>query len=370
MRTFQIKNDGSAEYRAHNEWAKRPEDERFLSLTEMQEHFRLVRSRSRQVVASTHQVKVQPQDADPVNALELVGPNGHGYEPTNWSFGQLATLAGAPAGYLRSLPGPMAADCINYGLRHLRSAEDIGCLLYANGKNELRAATGPNYGRIWNHQVLDALVHYVGDGITGTWKVPGEFGKAITVTRENTTLYASDRDMFIFLADEDNRITVPNRRDGKDGTMAKGIYLWNSEVGSKTFGLGLFAFDFACCNRIVWGMEGYREFKLRHTISAPDRYLEEIRPALQSYANASTRGIEDAIRDAQADKLADVQEFLANRFGPRIVKTISDTHELEEGRPIETRWDVVTAATAYARGIPHQDARVDFEREASKLLVR
>lgn len=43
-------------------------------------------------------------------------------------------------------------------------------------------------------------------------------------------------------------------------------------------------------------------------------------------------------------------------------------HELEEARPIETVWDAVTAATAVARSIPNQDARVDLEREAGKLL--
>jgi hypothetical protein len=45
-------------------------------------------------------------------------------------------------------------------------------------------------------------------------------------------------------------------------------------------------------------------------------------------------------------------------------------HELEEGRPIETRWDAITGATAYAKAIPHQDTRVEFERVAGGLLVR
>ena len=34
----------------------------------------------------------------------------------------------------------------------------------------------------------------------------GEFGKQVEITRDNTTIYGSDRDMFIFLADEENRI--------------------------------------------------------------------------------------------------------------------------------------------------------------------
>jgi hypothetical protein len=56
--------------------------------------------------------------------------------------------------------------------------------------------------------VVDALVDRFGDGITGTWRVPGEFGQRVTITKENTTLFASDRDMFVFLADEENRIEL------------------------------------------------------------------------------------------------------------------------------------------------------------------
>ncbi len=40
-----------------------------------------------------------------------------------------------------------------------------------------------------------------------------------TVTKENTTLYASDRDFFVFLANEKNKIEVPNRRNGRAGSM-------------------------------------------------------------------------------------------------------------------------------------------------------
>src|ERR1700730_11680066 len=59
---------------------------------------------------------------------------------------------------------------------------------------ELRAATGPRYGRIWNADVVDALVERFGDGVSGHWRVPGIFGERITVDKGNTTLYASDRE--------------------------------------------------------------------------------------------------------------------------------------------------------------------------------
>jgi hypothetical protein len=354
--------------KASNQWATRPADERYLSLPAMHEHFLHQRDHSRGAVIPSKKITVMP-DATDENALGVVGEKGIPFAPTHWSFGQLAQLAGAPAGYLRELPPALAADNINYGIKHKRDVEDVGLLLFKDGDSrELRAATGPNYGRIWNVDLVKTLIDRFGDGVTGEWKVPGEFRKAVTVTKDNTTLYASDRDMFVFLCDEVNRIELPNRRHGQHGTLARGFFLWNSEVGSKTMGLATFLFDFVCCNRIVWGAEMIAELRIRHTVSAPDKWIDEMRPVLTAYANGSAQPVEDALRAAQAKKIDDVKEFLANRFGRRLAPMLASVHESEEGRPIETLWDAATAVTAYARGIEHIDARVELERKGGELL--
>src|SRR5437764_645369 len=60
--------------------------------------------------------------------------------PTHWSFGQLASLVGAPAGYLRQLPAPIAGINLQYGLAHHR-AEMVKTYTTENGRTELRAVT-------------------------------------------------------------------------------------------------------------------------------------------------------------------------------------------------------------------------------------
>lgn len=363
---------------ASKQWASRPSDERFTSLIDMRSHFENQRANSRGTVVSSRQVRVLPvNDTGAVDAagtgLQVMGNAGTGYAPTHWAFGQLAQLAEAPAGYLRTLPAPIAADCMNYGLQYKRDIEDVGLLLYRNGgAPELRAATGPRYGRIWNADIVAGLVARFGDGITGDFRVPGEFGKAVDVTKANTTLYAGDRDMFVFLADEEHRIEVPGRRDGQAGSMARGFFVWNSEVGSATFGLGTFLFDYVCCNRIVWGAQHYSEIRIRHTASAPDKYIEELVPALEAYAAGSTAPVVKMIADAKAARIGDaekVREFLAGRFNARRALAIMAAHEADEGgRPIETLWDAATGVTALARTIPWQDQRVELERAAGEIL--
>jgi hypothetical protein len=354
---------------ANAQWSSRPADQRFLSLPELYAVTHASRENSRARVVSTRQVEVQPASDNPMAGLVVAGQNGSA-TPTNWAFGQLAAIAGAPAGYLRKLPAPIVADAMNYGLRFNRQADDMGLLLTRQESGvELRAATGPAYGRVWNDDIVSALMNKVGDGRTGNFRVPGEFGKAVEVTRENTTIYGSDRDIFVFLADEENRVEMDNRRDGKPGSLARGFFVWNSEVGSQTMGAAFFLFDYVCKNRIVWGAQGYKEMRLRHTKSAPDRWLEEISPVLLEYSNASAGPIEATIRAAQERRIGDdLEAFMAKRFTKPEMTGILQAHLREESRPVETMWDAVTAVTAYARAIPNQDDRVAMERRGGALL--
>src|ERR1700723_3809001 len=100
---------------ASNQWMTRPDDQRFLSLTDMLAYKETVRDQSAGKVVSTRTLELRPHEDH--KGLSLVGPAGVGYEPTNWAFGQMAALVGAPAGYLRTLPAELSADALNYGLK-------------------------------------------------------------------------------------------------------------------------------------------------------------------------------------------------------------------------------------------------------------
>lgn len=360
--------------KASNQWMSRPADERFTSLTALHDHCDHQRSLSRARVMESRELRAEPLSGDPEHkAIVLRGPEGNTADFTHWSFGQLARLGGAPADYVRTLPAPLAADCVNYGLQVARKVEDVGVLLQrGNGTGPtLRAVTGPKYGRVWNSDITAALCNQFGDGINGKFRVPGEFGKRVDVTKENTTLYASDRDMFVFLADEENRIEVPNRRDGESGSLARGFFVWNSEVGNTSLGICTFLFDYVCCNRIVWGAEDVKEIRIRHSSGAPAQFLRDVTPAIKAYAESSTKGITLMLTKARASRIGDaeaVADFLSQRFTRTQAEAINAAHVADEGRPIETLWDAATGITAYARGVDYQDRRIDIEREAGKVL--
>ena len=361
---------------ASHQWFTRPDPERYTSLLTMQDEAQQMRARSRGQVRANRLLSAAPVHGDNFGLCVVDRDNGP-MVPSNWAFGQFARLAGAPAGYLQSLPAAVAADCLNWGL-HKRDIEEIGVLsrddFGPGSPSTMLAATGPNYGRIWNSQIIDALVKRFGDGVTGDWRVPGEFGVAVDVNKANTTLYMSDRDMFVFLADETNRIEVKGRRQLANGTaingsLARGFFMWNSDVGSSSYGIAAFLFDYACKNRTVWGAEQLGEIRLRHTAGAPVRFIDEIAPALEKYAHSDTGSIVHAIESARQARIDDVDAFLAERFTGGQAKGIVLAHAADEGRPIETLYDMSNAITAYAREIKHQDERVALERIGGKVLA-
>ena len=159
---------------ASRQWASRAPDERFTDLLDMQAFKHRIREASRSHLLSSRKVNVLPVEDDP-RGLQILGGSFPAAVPTHWSFGQLCSLASpgnSPASYFRdtNMPAPMIADCLNYNLKFTRGVEDIGVLLTSKGDydNELRSVNGPNYGRIYDAEVVDTLVEKFGEASRGS----------------------------------------------------------------------------------------------------------------------------------------------------------------------------------------------------------
>ena len=362
---------------ASAQWASRPQDQRFVDLESLQMHVDARRMASRSKVMPLSALAVSHDDTE----LYVHGHNGQGSKLTNWSFGQMATLVKAPASYLRSLPSAVAEINLEYGMRFSDAARSDSQIYYTDDGqvSEIRAATGPKYGRIFDAQIVRA-VRQMNEGTGNRWTVPTPFKKAdgshlgqegFTVDKNSTTLYASDRDIWMFLVDESRPISIG------DQTYFRGFYTWNSEVGKATFGLATFLYSYVCCNRIIWDATEVEELRIRHTHLAPERFIQEATPALAALSEASTKPIEDAIRKAQETKIAnkpsEVEAWLERKGFGRLESGVAvslaarggDTGS--NGDPTNL-WDLIQGGTAAARAIGHTDDRVDAEKRFSGLL--
>ncbi|WP_433949070.1 DUF932 domain-containing protein [Brevundimonas diminuta] len=368
--------------RVSSEWFSRPADERYLSLSELAHSVRDRADRSRTRMVESALIHVEANRSDPERLALILPGTDTPIAPTHWSFGQLASLVGAPAAYLRQLPAPLAAINLQYGLTSNR-AEQIKTLEADNGRVELRAVTGPDYGRIYDYELVEAVQRIAGNGTGDTrWKVPGVldwstgiYNPRVDITKDTTTLYASDRDVFLFLVDDLNPIEAGRLPDGSPDLYFRGFYCWNSEVGAKTLGMASFYLRAVCQNRNLWGVEDFEEITIRHSKYAANRFAHEAAPALANFANSSALPFVNGIKMAREQIVARTDEdridFLRRRgFSKAETGKIIDTVLAEEGRPPETIFDFVQGITAVARDKPHQDARLDMEAKAKKLLDR
>ncbi|AOF96716.1 DUF932 domain-containing protein [Sphingobium sp. RAC03] len=373
---------GQNNSRVSSEWFSRPDDERFLSLGDLYDKVRTRADNATARIVESRAVRVEARTDDPERLMLHVPGRSDPVLPTHWSFGQMCSLVGAPASYLRGLPAPLAGINMQHGLLAHRG-EQVKLLETQNGRTELRAVTGPDYGRIWDHELVAAVMKIAGNGTGDTrWKVPGgldwrtmHYNPVIDITRDNTTLYASDRDVFLFLVDDLNPIEAGRLPNGEPDLYFRGFYCWNSEVGSKTLGMATFYLRAVCMNRNLWGVENFEEISIRHSKFAANRFAHEAAPALTRFADSSPSAFISGIKAARerivARKDEDRESFLRKAgFSKAETGKVIATVLAEEGHPPQSVYDFVQGITALARTRTNQDSRLELEGKARRLLER
>lgn len=350
----------------HNQWASRPDDQRFLSVAELkaavlnrrrESWTAAPKLRDVQILAANGEIKAAVYDPTHGEHRELI--------PTNWAFGQLAQQAKAPGAYLQTLPAELAAINLQWGLEHNPLREDGLFLAQSNGHNTLRAITSPSYGRVWDHEVVEAVERV---NVDGRWKIPAA-SYATSNPRRASTLYASDRDVFMFLVDD----THPLEVDGQN--LFRGFVVGNSEVGAATFFIMSFVYQFVCDNRTIWGATNVQELRIKHTGGAPQRFAYEGARYLKTYSEESTGKIVATIKAAESKEIEDaakgaetVTAWLQRKgFTKTEAKGAYDNASVERGQ-VRSVWDIVNGVTGFARSIPYTNERLLLEKKAGQLL--
>ena len=149
----------------------------------------------------------------------------------------------------------------------------------------------------------------------------------------------------------------------------------SGEVGSKTLGIASFYLRAVCMNRNLWGVENFEEITIRHSKFAAQRFAHEAAPALTSFANSSPAPFVAGIKAARERIVArtdeDRESFLRKSgFSKSETSKVIEIVLGEENRKPESIFDFVQGISALARGKAHQDARLELEGRAKRLLER
>jgi hypothetical protein len=364
-----------------NQWATRADDEKFTSLGALRDQVASWKDASFTKDFAPRSVSLIT-DKDDTKALRCRIGDGPETNLTPYAFDRLAQVASSPASYLRKLPAALAAANLRYGLL-TADQDDQSAYLMDDGETSLRGITSTKYGRIHDVDVVDEVMKLAGQGTGDTrWKVPGtidwagagiSYNPAVDITTQNTTLYASDRDIFLFLVDDMNPIEVGKLDNGDPDLMFRGFYAWNSEVGCRSFGLATMYLRGVCQNRNLWGVEGFNEVTFRHTAGAPNRFMAEAAPALQSFAEGDSKlviaGV-NAAKTAIVSKDTDERVDFLQGFGfsRKQAMALIGIGEAEEGHAPTSVWDHAQAVTALARRQTLNETRMALEVTAGKML--
>lgn len=372
---------GTVDNTASKQWANRPDDERYLDLgtmrTAIEQRFKDCRS----VEINSDQLDFNPDMSLNIQDYDNI-------TMTNWTYNQLCQAANAPVGYIKTLPSELASSCLKHGLAN--KPNDIIKALVNTRTKELRAINSATYGRIWDYQVIDQVMKIAGNGVNDTqWKIPGqinwesgngytvEYNPYVDITKENTTLYASDRDVFLFLVDDTHPIEIGKLPNGEPDLVFRGFYVSNSETGAGTFDMSCMLMRGVCQNRNIWGVEGKQSLTMRHSLKAPDKFAQQAFPMLAAYSMSPTVGLIAKVNAAKALIIANDDEerldFLTSSkigLSKGIAEAVVQRVFVEEQHPMTSLWDAVQGMTAHARTIQHQDARILLEQKAGKLMSK
>ena len=354
-------------FTAHREWATRPPDERFTSVQALYDAARTRRLRTEERPIETVEFGTEAVSDD---VLALREPSGRTAALTHWSFEQLATIAGAPPKYLRTLPAPIASAAINHGLQRQRRDQH---LLFTDQAAPwtVHAITSPRYARVHHDELADRVLDLM--AVHPAWQLPlgykdGVFGAA----RVPSGAYLGDRDMFLFLVDGNRDLDDPT--DSSRSGLFRGFILRNSDVGAAALTLDVFLFRVVCGNHIIWGFHHVAGFRRRHVgTSIQDAWtdsLASVRAALDADPSADRA----MLLRASAQEIATTRDGVIEAVTTRLdlpQKSAAEAYTLAEQFEPNPRsvWGYVQGLTRLSQRTLWQDGRFVLDRAASRLLT-
>lgn len=374
-------------FAASNQWATRPDDERFWDLDEMH-------------AACDRYRRVSETSSYPLNTLRvttaavtgreepvLVTPAGGGAVLTHYGFGQLAARLNCPPQFLRTLPAKLTAAILSHRLAASQDDREAVILHHpANGHHVARCVTSEIYSRIWNSDVVDWL-----GGLPSGWRnvhAAATHGVRTKVAEPSDCLknsnmgirpgqeispaglYASDKDMFCFLINDDRAIEFRGQN------LFRGFFASNSEVGDRSLRLTMFLFNDVCANHIIWGAERVTEFRIRHVGNQAYLHYQDAKAGIMRQVNAP--GSNDLrLLNAAANKILgirrpDVVEVVVkavdlNKKQAERAYDLAVEHEKPHGNP-RSAFGYAMGVTRLSQETPHQDTREHLDRQARSIM--
>src|SRR5262245_45959063 len=353
---------------AATEYYRRPADERLDSPQALVAAAVARKLASREISYNAKDLRIVP--GSNVGQIVLSSPKGTA-DLTPWSHAQLCRFVGAPAAYIRSLPGQVAADALNFGLQHTATGSNANVLLHApeSGGVIARAVTSETYGRLWESDLYRPIVDTFG---SQGWVTPP------TWDGKPAGAYMSDRDSFLIIvdgADSGSIVNDPSIRNG-NGKMYRGLMIRNSETGACAVVIERVLFEFICGNHMLWGAVIDRSYRRRHVGSRVLRdVLREVGQVAREWTRRPASADEALIRSLMALELAAtkeawIDELRAMGASQTDAEAAYKTCEQQFDASPRSYWGLSQGITKSSQDTGFQDDRLSLDLLAARLLAK
>jgi hypothetical protein len=260
----------------------------------------------------------------------------------HWSFGQLCTLISAPAGFLRTIPGDLAVECLNVKLRQRNRAISVyRTTSKVNGTDAdtIRALTSKRYKRYNDHRLL-------------TWVKDHGF--------DVTSVFVSDRGV-------DASVRGQTARTPDHDSCDLVLLVGNSEVGAASISTTA-ALQRGSLWRIPITMAGAR---VRHTGDVDAKALDKLDAAKKAFEGADVKDLQETLESRGTPEVKSEGAWFAwlksRGVGKHKAKKILPDPD-SDGDITVSRWELAVKLARMASDIPYFDDKLREEMTAAKVL--
>ncbi|MGE3239507.1 MAG: DUF932 domain-containing protein [Pirellulales bacterium] len=269
----------------------------------------------------------------------------------DWSFGQLCRLSSVAKETVNRLRPETACQVFAETLP--RTTKPLQ--LFTQG-DLIRSIHGTSYTRLYNSDVVEML--------RGT---AADFEPPQRAFNGATGLYVGEQDLFCFLIDPLGWTEIEGE------AFAPGFFVWNSEVGRRSFGVQTFWLQAVCQNHIVWDAIEVVEFSRKHTASVQNS-LDEMRRLLAALIakrdqrkDAFVRVVAQAMKQSLGEDADEALQALAAHGINRGLAKQALAIARERGR--FTIFSLVDALTRLSGKLECAGDRLELDQRASALLA-
>jgi hypothetical protein len=333
--------------RASQELFRRTPDECFESLGALANHCQAQKEKSLDRWQPPQGFSLLPAGG----GLRLQLGSDGAFAMNDWSFGQLAKLAGVSKETVNRLTPETAAQVFAETLPRANKPLQV-----FTDEQRVRSLHGTSYTRLFNADLVRMLQEFAVDFQPPQQGLNGATG-----------LYCGEQDLFCFLIDPTGWTEIEGE------AFAPGFFLWNSEVGKRSIGVETFWFQAVCQNHIVWDAVEVVEFTRKHTASVHESFgeIRRIIEGLVARRDERRDAFLQVIQKAMATKLGDdaeeVMKSLSQHGIPR--SAAKEALEIAKRQGRFTVFALVDALTRISGELKFAGDRVEADQKASALLA-